>query len=299
MTAPRPAPMGGPPPRPEFGGRRPETATAPNPDFNVEDYIDGIASFLGGNANVIMQLGMPPVAYGVMESEVRSGNIMVRPFKRLRTTLTYLAVAMMGTDEERVAYRQAVNGSHRHIRTKPTSPVKYNAFDPKLQLWVAACLYWGFVDMIEKLRGPMDEATADAFYAHSIRLGTTLQVRPEMWPPDRAAFQEYWDYNLARTTINDETRVYFNRLIDLTMVSWPLRIMSARFHRFVVTGVVPRHLRDQMLMEWTEKDQRRFDRLMRTIGAVVRRLPKPLRMFPMNYYLWDLRKRMRKGKPLV
>nr|WP_081513082.1 oxygenase MpaB family protein [Nocardia donostiensis] len=285
MTAHAPVPTGSPQPR---------------PDFAVEDYIDGMASFLGGTANVIMQLGLRPVAYGVLESEVDSGKVMVHPLKRLRTTLTYLAVAMMGTDSERLAYRAAVNGSHRPIRTKPTSPVKYNAFDPQLQLWVAACLYWGFTDMLEKLRGQsMDEATADAFYQHSARLGTTLQVRPEMWPADRAAFAEYFATNLAATRIDPVVRDYFNDLIDLMMLPLPIRLVFGRFHRFVVTGVLPQHMRDQMGMNWNERDQRRFDQLMRRLGAVVTRLPKPLRMFPLNFYLWDLRRRLRTGKPLV
>ncbi|WP_084533153.1 oxygenase MpaB family protein [Nocardia fusca] len=288
MTAPRPAPMNDPEPQRLYA-----------PDFDMNDHIIGVTAFLGGTANVIMQLGLRPVAYGVMESDVKSGNVMEHPFKRLRTTLTYLAVAMLGTDEERNAYRLAVNTSHRHIRTKPTSPVKYNAFDPKLQLWVAACLYFGFVDLLEKVQGPMDEATADTFYAHSIRLGTTLQVRPEMWPADRAAFWRFWEENLDALEIDDTTRAYFNDLIDLKMVARPIQWVSARFHRFVVTGCLPPQIREKMHLTWTEGNQRWFDRTMKLIGVGLKIQPRVLRQFPMNYYLWDMRRRIRKGKPLV
>ncbi|MBF6081699.1 DUF2236 domain-containing protein [Nocardia cyriacigeorgica] len=286
MTAVAPATPGGPVP-------------APPADFVVEDYIDGVSAFLGGTANVIMQLGLRPVAYGVLESDVDSGKVMVHPLKRLRTTLTYLAVAMMGSEAERAAYREAVNGSHRSIRSKPSSPVKYNAFDPNLQLWVAACLYWGFADMLDKLRGGIDDDAADAFYQHSVRLGATLQMRPEMWPADRAAFAEFWAKNLAATAIDPVVRDYFNDLIDLKMMPRAVQVMFGRFQRFVVTGVLPWHLRREMGMRWSARDQRRFDRLMRMIGAVVTRLPAPARMFPLNFYLWDLRRRMRKGLPLV
>ena len=72
---------------------------------------------------------------------------------------------MLGSDMERVRYRQAVNGSHRLVRSGADSPVRYNAFDRDLQLWVAACLYYGAVDVVEKMRGPMTDAQADAFYA--------------------------------------------------------------------------------------------------------------------------------------
>ncbi|MEV6389265.1 oxygenase MpaB family protein [Nocardia xishanensis] len=286
----------------------PLRATTPEPvpgsrygtaeDFDIEEFWSGIAAFLGGTANVIMQLSLMPVAYGVLESTVESGKVTVHPWKRLRTTLTYLAVALMGTEEERAAYRDAVNTSHRTIRSGAESPVKYNAFDPNLQLWVAACLYWGIVDLEERLHGPLDEADADAFYQYAARLGTTLQMRAELWPADRAAFAEYWNANLATKTIDARTRAYFDGLIDLRMVAPPLRLF-APVQRFIVTGLLPPHLRDEMGMRWTPRQDRALGLLLRAIGAVQRRLPQRLRLFPMNYYLWDLRRRRRLGKPLV
>src|ERR1700756_2971731 len=92
-------------------------------------------------ANVIMQLSAPPVGYGVLESPVDSGNVYKHPYKRARTTGTYLAAATVGTDKDREAIRQAVDAAHARVRSTPESPVPYNAFDPALQLWVAACLY--------------------------------------------------------------------------------------------------------------------------------------------------------------
>ncbi|MCP2296293.1 Uncharacterized conserved protein, DUF2236 family [Nocardia amikacinitolerans] len=286
----------------------PLRATTPEPvpgsrygtaeDFDIEKYWSGVAAFLGGTANVIMQLSLTPVAYGVLESNVDSGKVTLHPLKRLRTTLTYLAVALMGTEDERAAYREAVNTSHRSIRSGANSPVKYNAFDPKLQLWVAACLYWGIVDLEERLHGPLDPASADAFYQYAARLGTSLQMRREMWPADRAAFDEYWTTNLATKTIDARTRDYFNGLVDLKMVAPPLRVF-APVQRFVVAGLLPPHLRAEMGMRWTPRQDRALTLLLRAIGTVHRRLPQRLRLFPMNYYLWDLRRRRRLGKPLV
>ena len=53
-------------------------------------------------ANVIMQLASPAVGYGVVESPVDSGNVYKHPFKRARTTGTYLAEATLGADADRV-----------------------------------------------------------------------------------------------------------------------------------------------------------------------------------------------------
>ncbi|MBB5912502.1 uncharacterized protein (DUF2236 family) [Nocardia transvalensis] len=265
----------------------------------AREHIDGVAAFLGGAANVIMQLSHPPVGYGVLESTVDSGKVTLHPLKRLRTTLTYLAVAWMGSEEDRRAYREAVNGSHRPVHSKPGAPVKYNAFDPKLQLWVAACLYWGVDDLYTRMRGPMEPELAEEFYRYSVRLGTTLQMRPEMWPADRAAFYRYWDENLTQRTIDEPARRYFNDLIDLKMIPRPLQLVFGRFHRFTVTALLPQHLRDEMGMTWTARDERRFRRVIRAISAVWTRLPPVIRAAPLNTYLADMRIRRRLGLKLV
>ncbi|WP_280265889.1 oxygenase MpaB family protein [Nocardia wallacei] len=274
----------------------PESTLTPD---TVRDHIDGIAAFLGGAANVIMQLSHPPVGYGVLESPVDSGKVTLHPIKRLRTTLTYLAVAWMGNEEDRKAYRDAVNVSHRPIRSNADSPVKYNAFDPKLQLWVAACLYWGVDDLYTRMRGPMDPELAEDFYRYSARLGTTLQMRPEMWPATRAEFFRYWEENLAQRTIDQPVRDYFNDLIDLKMLARPVRFVFGRFHRFAVTALLPQHLRDEMGMTWTARDERRFTLVLKAISAVWTRLPAVIRAAPLNTYLFDMRMRRRFGKPLV
>ncbi|MFE6860056.1 oxygenase MpaB family protein [Nocardia sp. NPDC057668] len=265
----------------------------------VREHIDGIAAFLGGSANVIMQLALKPVGYGVMESDVHTGSVMLVPAKRLRTTLTYIAVALMGDEGDRAAYRAAVNGAHRTVHTKPTSPVKYNAFDPKLQLWVASCMYWGLDDLYQRLRGPMTPELAEAFYQHCARFGTTLQMRQEMWPATRDEFYVYWEENLATRTIDDPTREYFNALTDLRMISKPLQRVFGPFHRFVTTALLPPHLRAEMGMTWTPRQERRFVFVLRALAAVWSKLPTVIRLFPYNFYLADMRLRRRFGRPLI
>ncbi|HSV38872.1 MAG TPA: oxygenase MpaB family protein, partial [Nocardioidaceae bacterium] len=158
----------------------------PGPDdFVITDYFDGIAAFLGGPANVIMQLGHPAVGHGVVEKPREAGSVMKHPFKRLRTTFSYLAVAGLGDDSDRAAMREAVNFSHRDVRSDTDSPVKFNAFDPRLQLWVAAAIYYGYVDILTRMHGPLDDATADRLYYECRRFGTTLQMPAEFWPADR------------------------------------------------------------------------------------------------------------------
>lgn len=269
------------------------------PDDITDVPIDGIAAFLGGNANVIMQLSHAPVGYGVLESTVDSGKVTLHPIKRLRTTLTYLAVAMLGTEAERAKYREAVNGAHRQVRSTSTSPVRYNAFDPELQKWVAACLYFGTVDLFERMHGPMGPEVADAVYRDGVHFGSSLQMRPEMWPADRAAFDEYWSKGLADAHIDEPVRRYLRDIIEMKALAKPVRLLFGRSNRFFTVGLLPPDLRRQMGYEWTAADERRLDRTLRRIGRVYSHLPPLLREFPVNWCLWDMRRRVRKGTPLV
>ena len=253
------------------------------------------AALLAGSANVIMQLARPPVGYGVLESRVESGNIFRHPMKRTRTTLTYLAVAVLGTDEERLAYRRAVDKVHAQVRSTESSPVAYNAFDQDLQLWVAACLYRG----VEDTAGVFLRGDPKRFYPDSAVLGTTLQVRREQWPADREAFERYWTSALDEVHIDDTMRRYLTDLAELRFLPRFLSILLGRFNRFVTTGFLPPEFREQMRLPWSERRQHRFDVLMAAIAAVAQRLPGPLRRFPFNFYLYDLRKRLRTGRHLV
>ena len=209
----------------------------------VADLLNPAAVLLPA-ANVIMQLSLPGVGYGVLESPVDSGNVYKHPFKRARTTGTYLAVATIGTESDRALIRAAVDTAHRQVRSTPSSPVSYNAFDPGLQLWVAACLYRYFVDQHEYLYGPLDDATADAVYQDGKRLGTTLQVRDAMWPPDRVAFDDYWKRSLEDLRIDPAVREHLHGVAAMAFLPWPLPALAGPFNLFATTGFLPPEFRD-------------------------------------------------------
>ncbi|WP_037074853.1 oxygenase MpaB family protein [Pseudonocardia spinosispora] len=257
------------------------------------------AGLIAGTANVIMQLARPGVGYGVVESKVDSGNLFKHPIKRTRTTLTYLAVATSGSEEERKAYRRGVNRSHARVRSSEDSPVSYNAFDPDLQLWVAACIYQGFSDVYRLFGVPVDPETWERLYRESATLGTTLQVPADRWPEDLAAFDRYWNEQLDKVEIDDTVRAYLTDLIMLTPFVPPVRLVFARLNRFLTTGFLPQRFRDEMRLDWSDRRQQRFEQLMALLGVVVRHSPTILRAFPFNALMVDLRWRIRTGRPVV
>ncbi|MEI6252560.1 MAG: oxygenase MpaB family protein [Mycobacteriaceae bacterium] len=267
-----------------------------------EDGIPGIA-LLAGPANVIMQLGRPGVGYGVMESRVESGRIDRHPIKRARTTFTYLAVATRGNPEQQKAYRKAVTQAHAQVTSTEDSPVKYNALDPELQLWVAACLYKGGVDVRRTFIGEMDDETADQHYRDSMALGTMLQMRPEMWPADRPAFDKYWEEQLENIHIDDTIREFLYpiavaRLRGLAL-PFPLQNVNESVALLITTGFLPQRFRDEMKLDWNSAKQREFDALMTAVRLGNNLAPSLVRNFPFNLLLHDVNWRMRTGRPLV
>jgi uncharacterized protein (DUF2236 family) len=264
--------------------------------------IPGIA-LLAGPANVIMQLGHPAVGYGVKESRVESGRIDRHPIKRARTTFTYLAVATRGNVEQQKAFRKAVTAAHAQVFSTEDSPVKYKALDPELQLWVAACLYKGGLDVRRMFIGEMDEDTADEHYRDSMALGTMLQVRPEMWPADRFAFDKYWDEQLEKIHIDDTIREFLYPIAVARLGSfrmpWPIQNVNESLALLITTGFLPQRFRDEMKLDWNQVKQREFDALMTAIRLSGNLVPSFVRNFPFNLLLHDVNWRMRTGRPLV
>ncbi|OMC06348.1 oxygenase MpaB family protein [Mycolicibacterium fortuitum] len=265
---------------------------------DLSDALD-FWSAAGAAANVIMQMSWPEVGYGVAESRVESGSLVHHPWKRLRTTAQYLTVAILGTDEEKNAYREAVNVAHRQVRSTEDSPVKYNAFNRELQLWVAACLFIFYEDTHQLLYGTMTEEQAETFYQSAMTIGTTLQVLEEMWPATRADFDAYWNTACERVEMTPFVRDYLMVLVELRMINWPMRKVLAPLLRFLTIGFLAPVFRDAMEFEWTDTDRRRFEHLFLFVAFVNRFLPKSLRTGNYSVLMKDLRRRIRRKKALI
>ncbi len=258
---------------------------------------------LAGPANVIMQLGRPAVGCAVMESRVESGRVDRHPIKRARTTFTYLAVANHGSPAQKAAFRHAVDHAHAQVYSTEDSPVKYNAFDPQLQLWVAACLYKGGVDTYRAFIGEMDDELADRHYRECVGLATTLQVPRDMWPADRQAFEKYWQESLAKVHIDDAVRAFLYPIAAVRLpglwLPWPLRTVLDEFALLMTTGFLPQRFRDEMRLPWDRRRQQRFDQVIALLRTANNALPGFVRQFPFNVLLHDLDWRIRTGRPLV
>lgn len=250
-------------------------------------------------ANVIMQLANPGVGYGVARSTVEDGRLDKHPIKRARTTGSYLSVAVFGNADDRRRFRQAVNRQHVQVRSDADSPVEYDAMNVDLQLWVAACLYFGWEDIYERVHGPLTGADRETFYHQGKVCGTTLQMPAEVWPPNRAAFGDYWDEQAAKISISDEVREFLLGIanFDYAHPAIKKRYGPVKYRRTI--GYLPQPFREAMRVPWTDADQEWFDGYVGELVAKERRKPLWLSQLGFRLLLWDVRLRCRLGRPLT
>jgi uncharacterized protein (DUF2236 family) len=145
------------------------------------------------------------------------------------------------------------------------------------------------------LLGPLSDADADGLYDHCRRLGTTLQVPDRAWPADRTAFEAYWRETSAGVHYDDPVRDHLLAVTELRMLPRWMRLGNARLNRFATVGSLPPAFRSAMRLDWSERDQQRFDRLFAVLRVVTRLMPRWARMLPIRLQLLEVRLRIRRG----
>jgi uncharacterized protein (DUF2236 family) len=278
------------------------TDRAPLNDEISPEFRATLMSWLGlapAGANVVMQLSRLPVGHGVAKSRVESGALTRHPLKRTRTTLGYIAASLLGDDDMREYIRREVNRQHRDVHSSDGDPVSYSAFDPDLQLWVAACMSQGALDATAMMGGAPSEEQVAEIYRHCSRFATTLQVSPEMWPESPAEFAKYWHSALTHVSMDDTTRAYLRGFVRLSFLPKALSLWLGPVHEFVTAGFLPETFRTELGLAWDERRQRRFESLCQFAAATHRVLPRVAREFPFNLVWWDTQRRYRRGRSFV
>jgi uncharacterized protein (DUF2236 family) len=141
------------------------------------------------------------------------------------------------------------------------------------------------------------EPPDESFYQPASVLGTMLQVRPEMWPADRAAFGRYWEEGLKKVRIDPPVLRYLHDVAALAFL--PGGRIPGGLNLWITTGFLAPEFRSAMGLSWTDRDQLRFEGAMRLLAASRRPLPPLVRRFPLDWFLLDFRLRSRAGLRLI
>ncbi|NJC22183.1 uncharacterized protein (DUF2236 family) [Arthrobacter pigmenti] len=238
----------------------------------------------GAGRAILLQLANPAIGRGI----AAHSDFAARPLDRLRGTMTYVYAVVYGTDAQRAEVRRRVNRAHAPVRTAATASTPgYSAYDPDLQLWVVATLYDTAVTVHERVYGPLDEDAADRVYSDYAAIGTALQLPADQWPPDRSAFEDYFEAGLTRLSVDPAARKLAQDLLYPENGPGWLRF-SMPLARFLTAGLLPPRVREEFRLEWSNRRERRFEVLMRMTAVVYPRLPERMRHGFRNYCLTQL-----------
>lgn len=240
---------------------------------------------VGGGCAILLQLAHPSVGRGVAEHS----DFASRPYDRLIGTLTYVTAVACGTDDDVREVRRVVGRAHADVRggVEGAAPA-YTAFDPELQLWVTATLYWTAVHVYERVFGALEAASADRFYREFAVVGTSLQMPQDAWPADREAFAEYWDDAVRKLTVHPSARRVSRELLRAEHAPFWMRIVMP-WARLATVGLLPEDIRAAYGLVLNERNRRRYERMMRVTAAVYPRLPLSVRHIVRDRLLERLR----------
>ena len=237
------------------------------------------ALLAGGGRAILLQLANPAVGHAVADHS----DFAADPLRRLRNTLSYVYALVFGTPEQVATVRSMVRHAHAPVRSET-----YDASDAGLQLWVAATLYDTAATLHSRIFGPLDEASADAVYRDYAVVGTALGMPSALWPADREAFGRYWQAQLRGLEVDDRVREVGAQVLH--PASGPLWIRALMpVARLATAGLLPPALREAYALPWSDRHQRRFDRMMDVTALLYPHLPARLRHWPKNHLLSRLR----------
>lgn len=252
-------------------------------DTAVRRVMGETSLLLGSGRAILLQVAHPKVAQGVSDHS----RFAEKPLVRLRGTLDYVYGTIFGTPEETERVVGAVNRVHGYVKGPG-----YTANDPDLQLWVAATLYMNAVHLYEATLGPMPAAMRAEFLRESAPLATQLGLPEDMWPSSVKEFDEYWDRTLAGLAISDEAKHICRDLLYNRALPWYVRPLQPA-NRFVTTGLLPEHMRDELRLPWDPRRERLFQFGARVARQTYPRLPRRVRNLPVALYMRYFRKRFR------
>ena len=216
-------------------------------------YVLGHFGLKAGNANVIMQLSRLPVGHGVARSTVDSGRVDKHPIKRLRTTVSYLAVCDArhrgGTPRDAPRGQPGAHAPCTPSRPTPSSTTRSTRSSscgsrPACtggRRTCSGCWASSFAR-----RGPRRSTSTPSAWARRSRSPTTCGR------PTGRRSRSYWEEGLRQVEMDDVTRGYLQSIAQLEFLTAPLGPLGAPlrpllrpYGRFLTLGYLPEQFRQR------------------------------------------------------
>lgn len=233
------------------------------------------AGLLAGQA-LVLQVAHPVVAAGVRDHS----DYIEDPWTRLMRTAASLSIYIYGGPEGARFEADRLRALHKAFTGVDTDGRRYSALNPHAYAWVHATLVMVPVDTQRFFGTPMTAAELDEYYAQMCDVGLLLGLRrqdmPDSWPEFERYYAEMLDSfgpNETISTLFETIRTVKKPWAWLPDRSWVrLRRWQYLAQMFIIRGALPPAIRERLGLQWTVKDQRRFDRfraVVRFFGSLI------------------------------
>jgi uncharacterized protein (DUF2236 family) len=225
---------------------------------------------------LLLQVAHPVVAAGVRDHS----NYTEDPWTRLMRTAASLSIYIYGGPAGAKFEADRLRELHKSFKGVDADGHRYSALNPRAYAWVHATLVKVPVDAQRFFGRPMSRAELDEYYAQMCDVGRMLGLRERDLPADWTAFERYYDEMVAGFGTNETIKTLFETIRTVKkpgrLLPDPLWTRLQRWQHtaqlFVIRGTLPPEFRGQIGLQWTDRDQRRFDRfcsVMRTFGSMI------------------------------
>ena len=245
------------------------------------------AILFGAGRALLLQLAHPAVAQGVADHSDFQHN----PFKRLQGTLEATYAMVFGTRDLAAGVGRRIRWIHDHV----TGPA-YQANDPANLMWVHATLLDTALSCYERLVGPLSGADRATYYEEMTVVAEAFGCPRAAQPVDIDAFDAYFANRVDTLEVTDVARRLGRDIIHPVL---PLKLHvplapALALHRRAAIGLTPPRLRDPFGFEWSDREQRKLDRLLARVRGVSAVTPRSVRVAPgwLNgrWLLWQARR---------
>jgi len=192
-----------------------------------------------------------------------------------------------GTDAEREHALHGIRTIHTRVHGQLTDTVgvfpagtSYTAEDPALVLWVHLTLLESIPLAYERFVGAVSTEERDTYCAETAWVPIALGARAADVPMTWLHASEQLTRMYASGTLAVGHQAHALSTAVLTPRFSRLVPPLASWNRLVAVGLLPASIREQYGLNWNDADQRRFERTVRRLRRIRRRLPDFVALWP-------------------
>jgi uncharacterized protein (DUF2236 family) len=252
-----------------------------HPDSTIWRVDREMVLLLAGGRALLMQLAHPKIAAGVADHS----HFQDDPFGRLYRTMSAMwSIVFDERTEARTALAR-VEKRHKKVQGIVSSgePLHaknhYDAFDQELLLWVHATLIDSAMIAYDYFVRSLQPVEKFGYYDDSKRLAYLFGIEEKFIPPSLTEFDQYMEQMLTKEVLAVGPTARNLSQDILYARPWIFKPAGPLF-RFVTAGLLPEKLRAGYELNWTERKEKIFWLLARTIQVSLPLMPTPIRVVP-------------------